>query len=226
MTPQADRSHPVVAHRRRSNPTVATAGFRGVAIVEFAFVAIILSVMVAATVDYGRGWQSSLAVTEASRTGARVASGQANSPQADYVALTGIRAALQASNKIDDVELVVIYRATSASDGAVPASCIGASPSGTCNVFTKAQLLAINNNSFNITWAPNPNDPPTGGNGCPRSGNGYGGWCPTSRVRSPQGSADYLGVYVRFRHNNLFPVLGSGRTIARTAVMRVEPPSV
>jgi Flp pilus assembly protein TadG len=104
MTTQADRSHPVVAHRRRSNPTVATAGFRGVAIVEFAFVAIILSVMVAATVDYGRGWQSSLAVTEASRTGARRRRARPTAPRPTTSPLTD-PPLLQASNKIDDVEL-------------------------------------------------------------------------------------------------------------------------
>ena len=48
-------------------------------------------------------------------------------------------------------------------------------------------------------------------------------FCPTLRVNTPQGSAQYLGVYVRIRHNYLFPILGSGTDVSRTAVMRIEP---
>jgi Flp pilus assembly protein TadG len=200
---------------------------RGVALVEFSFVMVILLTIVAGTVDYGRGWQSSLAITEASRTGARVASGQARQPNADFNALTGIRASLVASEKIDNVELIVIFRSTTA-NGAVPTSCTSATaPSGTCNVFNRAQLLALGPTSFNIVWAANPNDPPTGGTGCANNGAAlHRGWCPTSRVNSPQASSEYLGVYIRYRHDNLFPVLGDSRTIARTAVMRLEPPSL
>lgn len=201
-------------------------GERGLSIVEFAFVALIMFTIVAGTVDYGRGWQSGMAITEAARTGARVGSSQANRPNADYDALMGLRASLTASNKMDDLELVVIYYSNTA-NGQVPASCTTASPSGTCNVFNRAQLLALNNNSFNITWAANPDDPPTGGNGCAKSGNALrAGWCPTSRTNAPQGDAQYMGVYIRYRQRNLFPILGNDRVLSRTAVMRLEPPSV
>ena len=49
------------------------------------------------------------------------------------------------------------------------------------------------------------------------------GWCPSARVNNPQASADYVGVYVELWYKNQFPVLGSGTTVRRTAVMRVEP---
>lgn len=213
-------------HRDRQLPTAAPGrAERGVAILEFGFVMVILLTIVAGAIDYGRGWQSGLAITEAARTGARVGSGQASLQSADYNALTGIRAALVASEKIDNVELIVIFRSATA-DGTVPTSCTTAAPSGTCNVFTGAQLVALGPSSFNVTWAANPDDPPTGGTGCANSGAAlHRGWCPTSRS-NVQASADYYGVYIRYRHDNLFPMLGESRTLSRTAVMRLEPPSV
>lgn len=223
---------PVLLHQRRHRATGAPGGprpgraERGVTIVEFSFVMVILLTIVAGTVDYGRAWQSGLAITEAVRTGARVGSGQASLQSADYNALTGIRASLVASDKIDNVELVVIFRSTTA-NGTVPTSCTSAtSPSGTCNVFTGAQLVALGPSSFNIIWAADPDDPPTGGTGCANVGAAlHRGWCPTSR-NNTQASADYYGVYIRYRHDNLFPVMGESRTLSRTAVMRLEPPSV
>ena len=125
---------PVVLRHHRPRATGAARSGRaerGVTVVEFSFVMVILLTIVAGTVDYGRGWQSGLAITEAVRTGARVGSGQASLQSADYNALTGIRASLVASDKIDNVELVVIFRSTTA-NGTVPTSCTTASPSGTC----------------------------------------------------------------------------------------------
>jgi Flp pilus assembly protein TadG len=216
-------------HRRRHVPAPGhehCRAERGVTVVEFSFVALMLLTVVAGTVDYGRAWQSGMAINEATRTGARVGSGQAAQPNADYNALTGIRASLVASNKIDDVELVVIYKSTTA-NGAVPASCTGTSGwSGSCNVFTGPQLVALGPTSFNITWAVNPSDPPTGGTGCANAGAAqYRGWCPNTRSNT-QASADYYGVYIRYRQRNLFPILGTSRLMSRTAVMRLEPPSV
>lgn len=216
-------------HRRRQQADSA-GGFatrvmeRGVTLVEFAFVSVIMFSLVAATVDYGRGWQSGMAITEAARAGARVGSSQAKNSDADFNALMSIRASLTASDKLNDVELVVIYRADNA-NGVPPSSCVGTgSFSGTCNVFTKAQLEALTLSSFNIV--DNSPNPPTG-NGCAKSGYApRAGWCPTSRVNSPQGSAEYIGVYIRYRQNNLFPLSGPSRTISRTAVMRLEPPTM
>jgi Flp pilus assembly protein TadG len=201
---------------------------RGIALIEFAFVSLIMLTIVAGAVDYGRGWQSGLATIEAARTGARVGSGQANRANADYNALTGIRASLMASGKMNDVELVVIYRADNV-NGVPPASCTPANPvssaSGTCNVFTGTQLQNMTAANFNITWAADPADPPTGGSGCATSNRVHAGWCPTSRT-NVQASADYMGVYIRYRQRNLFKILGNDRVLSRTAVMRLEPPSL
>jgi Flp pilus assembly protein TadG len=202
-------------------------GERGAAIVEYAFVSVILLLIVSGATDYGIAWRSGLSLTEAARTGARVGSGQADNRAADYNALTGIRAALESSGTLDGVEFVVIYRSTTAS-GTVPSSCarLSPTPTGTCNVLTGEQLVNLDENSFHITWAADPEDPPTGGTGCLRDSSSLrAGWCPTSR-NNTQASADYYGVYIQYRQDFLFPTLGEGMTIGRNAVMRLEPPSV
>lgn len=211
--------HPRSGQPRRSNE-------RGVVLVEMAFVAIFLVVLVAGVFDYGLAWQSGLAINESARTGARVGSGQSTSPGADYYVLTGIRASLVSSGKIDDVERVVIFKAITA-DGKVPTNCTANTPSGTCNVLTQAQLKAITNNSFTFTnsWDPEAADSFPQGSGCLKAGSAVlAGWCPSARG-NVQLTADYYGVWIKYRHHYQFPLLGSGVDVTRSAVMRLEPKS-
>ena len=59
-------------HRRRHVPAPGhehCRAERGVTVVEFSFVALMLLTVVAGTVDYGRAWQSGMAINEATRTG-------------------------------------------------------------------------------------------------------------------------------------------------------------
>ena len=97
------------------------AGERGAVLVELAFIAMFLVILVAGTFDYGFAWRTGLAVNEAARTGARVGSGQGISRGADYYALNGVRAALDSSGLTNDVRKVVIFKSTNA-NGGVPAS--------------------------------------------------------------------------------------------------------
>lgn len=195
---------------------------RGVAMVELAFVAMLLLLMVAGTFDYGFAWRSGLAANEAARTGARVASGQGTSAGADYYALNGVRASLTASGQINNVKKIVIFRSTTA-NGRVPTTCLATAPSGACNVLTKAQLQALTSASYSIVISADPTVAPTG-TGCLLAGSAsLAGWCPNARIKVPQASADYVGVYVELFYKNQFPILGSGTTVTRTAVMRIEP---
>lgn len=192
---------------------------RGVAVVEFAFIAMFILTILAGTVDFGRGWHSSMAVTEAARTGVRVGSGQGKAPGADYYALTGVKASLDTAGKLPDVELVVVYKASSL-DGKVPSTCLSGSPSGNCNVLTGAQFRALDKPSFDLTFVGT--DPPTG-TGCLRnSAARRNAWCPGNR-ENKQSAADYYGVYIEYRQRNLFPISGDARKITRHAVMRIEP---
>lgn len=211
----------MVAKRRKAGKR----GERGVALVEMSFVVLMMFVLVAGAFDYGLAWQSGMAVNEAARTGARVGSGQATNISADYNALTGVQASLRSAGKIDHVEKVVVFL-SSTTNGRVPASCIAASPSGTCNVLTGAQLASLDQSSFNIVWNVDPDEPPTGGNGCLKAGSAVrSGWCPTSRINT-QATAQYYGIYIEYEHDNYFPIMGDTHTVKRTAVMRLEPPSI
>jgi hypothetical protein len=214
----------VTAYHHRSRAS-RSSGERGVALVELSFILLIMFLMIAGAIDYGLGWRSGMAITEAARTGARVGSGQANNRAADYNAMSGMRAALLSSGTLDNVEQVIVYRADTAA-GTVPAGCKTAT-SGDCIVYTGDQFRALDDRSgWNLVWPADPEEPPTGGNGCPNNAQRVA-WCPTSRVNQPQGSAEYLGIYIKYRHDHLFPwLLGDDTVIERSAVMRLEPPSL
>jgi Flp pilus assembly protein TadG len=211
------------ATRRRVR---ATAGGRerGAMLVEFAFVAMFLVVLVAGTFDYGFAWRSGLAVNEGARAGARVGSGQSLSRGADYYALNSVKSALTASGSIDQVQKVVIFKSTS-TDGIVPSSCLVANPTaGTCNVLTGAQLKALSVASYDLVVSADPAVAPTG-TGCLKTAAALRvGWCPNARSNSQETGADYYGVYVELLYPRKFPVFGSSITVTRTAVMRLEPP--
>lgn len=207
---------------RRAHATTSDRRERGAGLVEFAFIAMILLVLVAATFDYGFAWRSGLAVNESARAGARVGSGQSVSPGADYYALNSLRASLVASGVVDQVSKVVIYKSTTA-DGRVPSSCLQASPSGTCNVLTGTQLKALTASSYDLTISANPAVAPTG-TGCLKTSAALRvGWCPNARSNNQDTGADYYGVYIESSYPRKFGAFGSSITVTRTAVMRLEP---
>jgi Flp pilus assembly protein TadG len=190
--------------------------------VELALVAILLLTLVAGAFDYGFAWRTGLATNEAARTGARVGSSQSLSRGADFYALNGLRASLRSSKVQGDVRKVVIFKSTTA-NGRVPTSCTLATPSGTCNVLTGAQLEALTVASFDLTISTNPTVAPTG-TGCLRSTAALrAGWCPNARSNNQDTGSDYYGVYLEVWYENKFSILGEGTLVRRTAVMRLEP---
>lgn len=193
--------------RRRSDAD----GERGAVLVEFAFVGLILLTLLAAGFDYGMAWRTGLAANEGVRAGARVGSGQGKELTSDYSLLSSMRAALQSSGVLDDVERVVVFEsATSA--GRVPSGCVTGSGSGQeCNILTGAQFRAFPSNPATATDSHGCITPATTSR-----------WCPDERI-DVQLTADYLGVWVRIRHDYMFPVMGDSTTVDRTAVMRIEP---
>ena len=184
----------------------------GAALVEFAIVSMFLVVVAAGAFDYGMAWRVGLATNEAARTAARTGSGLGNDPLADWYAVSGAQAALQNSGRLQDVQRVVIYRADSA-NGAVPSACTTAtSTTEKCIIFTGAQFRALTQASFNITTT-----------GCPSGSKALvANWCPSSR-NAVQLTAESYGVWIQTRYVPQFKMLGSGITVSREAVMRLEP---
>lgn len=183
----------------------------GASIVELAMVMLLMFLLVAATFDYGMAWKSGLATNEAARTGARVGSSAGIQRGADFVSLSGLKASLSASGLLDGVERVVVFRATS-EDGEVPAACKTSSGSN-CQV--------IPGTAFKTSWETGTVEGSTTTAGCLNIASTKS-WCPTSRVND-QDNAQYYGVWVKIRHDYLFPVIGDQVYIERTAVMRLEP---
>jgi len=210
-----------LAHRRVAG-AVERRRERGAGLVELALVGLFLTFLVAATFDYGFAWRAGLAVNESARAGARVGSGQSLSAGADYYALNSLRASLTASGTLDQVEKVVIFKATT-TDGKVPASCLKASPTGTCNVLTGAQLKALSTASYDVVISSNPAVAPTG-TGCLKTSAALrNAWCPNARSNVQASGADYYGVYVQLAYPRKFSAFGPSITVTRTAVMRLEP---
>jgi hypothetical protein len=183
----------------------------GAAIIEFAFVSLILIGLVAGAWDYGRGWRAGLAATEAARTGARVASGQGKALQADFQALSGMKANLASSGQLDNVERVVIFRVTDANGGEVPEICKTSGAAG-CHVIEGDAFRAMS-----TTW----NASHYNATGCLQAAL-WRGYCPTGRTATQIG-AETVGIYVRLRQDNDFKIIGESLTIERTAAMRIEP---
>lgn len=159
----------------------------GAVLLEFAFVALFLFALTMGMVEYGQAYRAQENTLAASRTGSRTAASLGKDQQADYQALSSLKAELLSSGLLDKVELVVVYRSATA-DGAPPDSCVsGGSSSEQCNIFTGAQLEVLTEGTF-------------GTNGC-SSNSVSSNWCPTSRI-DDQRTADYVGLSVYGTHSS------------------------
>lgn len=184
---------------------------RGAGIVEFALVALLLFTLSAGAFDYGQAWRTGLTANEAVRTGARVGSAAGPEREADFYALSGLKASLASGGQLDYVERVVVFRADSP-DGAIPTVCKTGGGSG-CQTISGAD--------FRTAWESGSATSATNSSGCLNVASSKS-WCPTTR-NNVQQTAQYYGVWVKLRHDFLFPVMGAGTDIERTAVMRLEP---
>ena len=105
---------------------------RGAALLEFALVAPLFFLVVFGGIEIGLLFRSHLAVEDASRTAARVASVERDNVDADRAILERIDRLTKNLN--GDVTKVVIYNAdTLASE--IPADCLTASRAGICNYY-------------------------------------------------------------------------------------------
>jgi Flp pilus assembly protein TadG len=185
---------------------------RGAALVELAICATLIITIAFGIVEFGNAWNRKMQVETASRTGARVGSSLGAQRAADYGLLTAMVAALNDIG-LDNVNYVVVYNATTNANGSRPAACTGSNPTsqpGKCNVYTGAQLAALNANDFTASCT----------NSSGAALDHY--WCPTDR-QSVQSTADYLGVFVSTKYDTITGVFHSPFTLTSQAVMRLEP---
>jgi Flp pilus assembly protein TadG len=182
---------------------------RGAALVEFSLILMFLLLLGFGIYEFGFAWRSSAGTTSAARSAARTASSLGVDRQADYQALSSLKADLQSSGLMGDVQLVVIYKVITA-NGAVPTACTtNTATAAVCNIYTAADLAGLDSSDFDAST------------GCLISGT-VKNYCPSTR-NPIMASADYLGVWVKVRHGYHTKLFGSGIDIKRSAVMRIEP---
>ncbi len=186
------------------------AGDRGAAMIELGLVVMLLITLSLGIVEFGWAWRSSMSTVTATRSGSRTAASLGKDPQADYFALTSLKASLESSRLINGLQRVVVFRADSL-DGTVPTACKSGTPTAgdRCNVYTGDQVRGINLSQFDATT------------GCMTAAPAKF-YCPNTR-NTQQATADYLGVFVELRHGYVTKFFGAGLTINRTSVMRLEP---
>ncbi len=160
---------------------------------ELSIVALMLVAIAAGTFEIGLAWSDAQLVTQAARSGARVAAQVGDDPNADQYILDAIEAALGdlAAEPVD----VVIYNAE-ASDGTMHISCDGAGHPGNnrCSVYDETHFTSFV----------------------------QGNWSPASRDSTITTGA-YIGIQVSVDRPLATNILGTGTMdITETAVMRIE----
>jgi Flp pilus assembly protein TadG len=187
----------------------SAASERGVALVEFTIVALFLFSLAMGMVEYGLAFKGQENTLAATRSGVRANASLGNDVEADYQALTSLRADLSASGMLGQIELVVVYRSATP-DGQPPAACVTGSPTTElCNVFTRVNIQSLSKSTFSAST------------GC-STASVRSNWCPDAR-NDDQLTADYIGMYVRIRHPFITNFYGSGMAISQRSVMRIEP---
>jgi hypothetical protein len=182
--------------------------------IEGAIVALPFFVLIFGILDFGLYFKSYLGVSAATASAARVASTQANALSADYHILTAVDRAAAALDR-DDIERIVIFRATSADDDAPAAGCLsgGGGVAGECNVYFPA--------AFDLVESEFDCSDPTG-----TATDTF--WCPTSRHayfdnNDGTSNPDFIGVYIEYSHQFLTGMFGDTRDFDATTVLRIEP---
>lgn len=228
--------------RHLKSERAATWGERGVALVEAAFVTPVFFALVFAIIEGGLYMNSFLGVSSSVRAGARAASANGASPDADLYTLLNVS---RESSALDDsqIQYVVIYKAGAFGDKPTTSCQTGTPQNNVCNVYTGADLIkaeeqvtemtaqetAIANGQTRtldlnkmwfgcLTTGPHANLSPDRH------------WCPSTRIDTRNGNGgagpDYVGVYIRANHKWVTKMFGSTTVISDQSVIQIEPRAV
>lgn len=218
---------PLVVGSEHVRPRLA--GDAGAVTIEMAFVAPFLALIAFGMAEMGLAWRDAMSLSNAVRSGARVASSAGDTETADHQALVALHAAL-ADLPDTDISFAIIYDAGSA-NGEVPSQCltVGATTNAVggipdlCNVYggdwIRDTLDPDDPSPFQGITGP-ANNPNCASSRVDRA------FCPHDRESSQRapGGPDYIGVYVQANHDWATGILGSGgMDLEDSAVMRIEP---
>ena len=180
---------------------------RGATIVESALCLPVFLLVIFATMEFGLAFRSYLTLSATTREAGRFSATLGNDVDSDFQVVTGIVASL-AGTRGATLEQVVIYKSTGplqTTAGGALAACRAGSVANLCNSYVGSALTTPANN-----WACNYTSPDR-----------Y--WCPGVRKVNLSDPPDYIGVYIKVRHQGLTGILGMTRTFTDEIVMRLEP---
>lgn len=178
----------------------------------------VLVTVILGIIEFGYAFHTRLTIKNMSLVGARAGSGLASEVYSDYSILQAVERATSGLQR-DRIETIVVYRATGPNDR-VPEACKTSSVPNSehtrgCNRYTPSDF-DLTEDAF----------------GCVNAGGHEVQidrfWCPTTRKiallpTSPNGPPDYVGVYIKGRHDALTGLFGDSWTFTSDTVIRIEP---
>ncbi len=187
-------------------------GDRAAALVEAAFITPVFALLIFGMLEFGLTFRDYLTVANVSRDSARGASAYGDGLYADY---NIIQVALQSSKgfRPNEIQRLIVFNAGSVSGDITNPShpahpCLTATIgiAGVCNVYDAGDLARAKT-AF----------------GCKSTEDLDRFWCPSVRETSASGPPDYVGVYVKARHDFITGLFGPGMDLTDMLVMRIEP---
>jgi Flp pilus assembly protein TadG len=187
-------------------------GARGTALVEAAFITPVFALLIFGMLEFGLTFRDYLTVANVSRDSARGASAFGDGLYADYNIIQIVKQSSKGFRP-NEIQRLIVDNAGSVDasihDAAHPANaCLTATQgiAGVCNVYDAADL-ALAKSAF----------------GCKTTQDLDRFWCPSTREVRASGPPDYIGVYVKARHDFITGLFGPGMDLTDELVMRIEP---
>lgn len=183
---------------------------RGAVMVEAAITAPLLFMLIFGVIEMSLMFRDRVALDAVGHDAVRAAAIGGNDQSADHHILEVVMDSASPI-AIDQLEMVVVFRADGPND-VVPAACLIGSQDGAeqCNRYLPAQY-----------------EEPLSEFGCRDDRNLDRFWCPSERVvvqsAANGGPPDYIGVHLEFDHPMVTGFFGSHRKMTSTAILRIEP---
>jgi hypothetical protein len=189
---------------------------------EAALVSPIFILVIFGVFEFGIAYRDILAVGDATTDAARVGAiqGPDVTPEgetADYSIVRALRDGL-AGLKPANLQSILVFKAADSTVGSaisqVPSAC-KSGPSNTtlkCNFYRPTDgYIAVQDGDVDYFK-------------CLRVGDPACGWNPVTRVDGPTtADVEFLGVYIRYKHDYVTGFFGRTFTIERASIMRLEP---
>lgn len=191
----------------------------GAALVEAAFLTPVFFLILIGILEYGLVFRDYLTLGNGTLAGARMASVQGDSPDADFQIIKAVKKATSPSST-NVIKKLVVFKASGPAS-TISAACAALTPGSTsttsvCNAYGPATDWAAVDSPTN---AVNYN--------CTTPGRSKG-YCPTSRNTKlgPGLAPDFVGVYLEFNHAYLTKMFGNSITLTDTTITQLEPQRV